>query len=64
MKLAVSCLADYRIMSGVRCPTRARPLEFSYLPANLRARLIAALTPFFARRARTSAFALDLSCRM
>ena len=31
-----------------------------YLPASLRARLIAALTPFFARRARTSAFLLRL----
>ena len=35
-------------------PVRSNP----YPPASLRARLIAALTPFFARRARTSAFAL------
>jgi hypothetical protein len=32
----------------------------SYLLASFRARLIAALTPFFARRARTFAF----KCRM
>lgn len=35
----------------------------SYLMASFRALAIAALTPFFARRARTSAFALDLSWR-
>jgi hypothetical protein len=33
-----------------------------YLAASLRARAIAALTPFFARRARTPAFCLGLRC--
>ena len=47
-----------------RCPAPVRSLVFCYLAASLRARAIAALTPFFARRARTSAFALDLSCLM
>ncbi len=52
------------IMRGVRSLSSPRSFESCYFPASLRARLIAALTPFFARMARTSAFALDLSCLM